>query len=279
MDQTPNDRAYLSILAWPELGDEDARIEMLVRAIGLDPYNARLAVRRGAPQVVCLIDVAVAREIVGALRSMGIDAVAPAREQMAALPDAQRARRVGRPRSDPGRIALSLHPSGSVIFDPGDVTAVLRASIATVKTSLETRSGADEMSMGAAMIGGAPGALAASMADAGPRRKTDFKVLELVEVQLADGRRFRLDQRGSIDDRAERFKPARDRMDELALTLGEACPGAWVDQRFREFHCPPDVLRTASKVTGSKIVRTRDDGPLFDFYSAWTMLMLRESAS
>lgn len=34
-------RAYLSVLAWPEGMDEAARTEALVATVGLDPYNAR----------------------------------------------------------------------------------------------------------------------------------------------------------------------------------------------------------------------------------------------
>ncbi|MBZ0172100.1 MAG: hypothetical protein K8E66_06955 [Phycisphaerales bacterium] len=270
-------RAYLSVLGWPEGAGEDERIELLVGAAGLDPYNARLAVRRGAPQVVCLIDADISGEVVGALRSKGIDAIAPMRADMEALPKARRALGVGRPKSRAHLLVVKLFGGGRSELLPGDVSAVLRATVASTKTTIDSRSTDEGMVMGATLVAGVPGAILASAMSSGPIRKSEFTIHELVEVQLVDGRRFRFDPRVATEDRAERLRPGRDRMDELALSLAEACPGAWVDRRFREFRCPPDVLRGASSVTGTKVVRTKDDGPLFEFFSAWTMLMLRET--
>lgn len=269
-----HDRAYLSVLSWPESASEDRRVELLVAAAGLDPYNAKLAVRRGTPLVVCLIDADISGEVVGALRGSGAEAFAPSRAEMEALPNAVRVRRVGRPRDAPGRLGLSLRDGGSVSFDPGEVSAVLRATVAASTSTTDTRS-TFERHAGPVFGGGVAGAMLHAASE-GPKRKTEFSALDIVELQLADGRRYRLDSKTAPEDRAERLRSGRDRMDELAVTLGELCGGAWVDHRFREFHCPPDVLRSASAVTGTKIVRTKDDGPRFEFFSAWTMLMLRE---
>ncbi len=243
----------------------------------MDPYNARLAVRRGTPAVVCLIDAGIAGEIVGALRASGVDAFAPRRTEMESLPEAARARRVGRPKRSPGMLAVSLRRGGTATFSPAEVTAVLRASLVTSSSTVETGPSRTGLKMGLMMTGGLPGMMIAStIDDGGTKRTSEMSVFELVELQLADGRRYRLDSKTAPEDHAERLRSGKARMDELALTLAEACPRAWVDSTFRRFHCPADILRSASKVTGAKVVRTKDDGPRFEFYSAWTMLMLRE---
>lgn len=278
-----DDRAYLSVIVWPGALDETARIGLLIEAAGLDPYNARLAVRRGEPQVSALIDAGDAPRAVGVLRGAGVEAVAPVRGAMASLPGAVRAMRAGHPKSDPSRLALSFKGDGqgesSVSFAPDEVSAVLRASVHGSKTTTDPDRGSGARVAGAMMLGGVlAGAVAASNSP-GPDRRTTFSTIELVEVQLWDGRRYRLDGRAAPDSRSERLKSGKERMDELAAQLCALCPGAWADRRFGDFRCPPDVLQTATSVTGSRLIQKKDDGPLFEFYSAWTVLMLRELAA
>ncbi len=273
----PEDRAYLSILSWPEDAPEDRRVELLVSASGMDPYNSRLAVRRGTPAVVSMIDADIAGEVVAALRTNGVDAFAPARSEMEALPAVDHARRIGRPRGAPDRLALTLRGGGSVSFSPGEVRAVLRATLVASRSTVESKPGNAGLKMGLIVTGGLPGAvIASSMSGGGTKRTSRISTLEHLEIQLTGGRRYRLNSRTAPEAHADRLRSGKERLDELALKLGEMCPDAYVDTAFRRFHCPADVVQSASRVTGAKVVRTKDDAPRFEFYSAWTMLMLRE---
>lgn len=269
------DRAYLTVLGWPAGSSEDDRIEMLVRAAGLDPYNARLAVRRGAPQVVCLVDALIAGDVVGALGTLGVRAAAPTRSAMEALPEAVRGLRVGRPKSSPRMLGVKLKDGSTALVDPGAVSAVLRATVATTRTSVDSGGDSSGM-MSAMMVGGMAGAAVhAALSGDGPARKSvESRAHHIVELQAGDGRRFRFDPRLPATQ-AEKLEPGGERMDRLAVSLAEACPNALVDHSFREFRCPPDVLRTASSVTGTKSVTTKDEWPLFEFFSAWMWLVGR----
>lgn len=272
-----DDRAYLSIISWPDDASEDRCVEILVSASAMDPYNARLAVRRGTPAVVSMIDAAIAGEVVAALRTSGVDAFAPTRSEMEALPSVVRARRVGRPKGAPDRLVLSLRGGGSVSFAPGEVTAVLRASLVSSSSSVESKPGNAGLKMGLIVTGGLPGAvIASSMSGGGTKRTSRISIREIVEVQLTGSRRYRLDSKTAPEEHADRLRSGKERLDELALKLGELCPGAYVDTAFRRFHCPADVMQSASRVTGAKVVRTKDDAPRLEFYSAWTVFMLRE---
>jgi hypothetical protein len=282
------DRAYLSVLAWPDGADDAACVEALVAAAGLDPYLASQAARRGVPQVVCLIDALIAPEVVRVLRARGIRAAAPTRSAMEGLPAAIRCVRVGRPRSRAHLLAVGLFDRGgsggrggggeTVEFDPGGVGAVVRATIATTRVTFDTRDTEDQWGTGLTVAGGLGAVALTAMDTPGGKRSSTMRVEEVVEVQLHDGRRFRFDGRRFEAGDDERLRSGQERMDRLAVLLGEACPGAEVDLGFREFRCPPDVLRSASSVTGSRIVRTRDDWPLFEFYSAWRWLAGRSAA-
>src|SRR5262245_37523365 len=67
----PPARAYLSVIPGPDSASEDARTEAVARATGVDPFQARQAVRKGAPQVIASLPPEAARTAVEALRAIG----------------------------------------------------------------------------------------------------------------------------------------------------------------------------------------------------------------
>src|SRR3954468_18811052 len=88
------DRAYLSILQWPDGAEAQWCADALAAATGMDAYTARQAVRRGAPQVVCVLPVREAQRALESLYTAGITAMAPDRAAMRAMPDPVRAKRL-----------------------------------------------------------------------------------------------------------------------------------------------------------------------------------------
>ena len=72
---------------------------------------------------------------------------------------------------------------------------------------------------------------------------------------------------------------ASENTDKLAVRLGSEAPQAQVDTGFAKFKPPGDLVRDAVQVVNADTTTTqRDEGSLFDFYSAWTYAMNRGMA-
>src|SRR3974377_2451505 len=82
----PEDKAYLSVVQWPDCLGEAGQIDAVARATGLDAYQAGLVARRGVPQVLARMNPADADRGTMLLRELGASAFAPRRSEMGAAP-------------------------------------------------------------------------------------------------------------------------------------------------------------------------------------------------
>ena len=272
------DKAYVSIIEWSGLLDEAARITLLTRVLGMDGYHARQAVRRGVPQVVLRTDVDKAEAALDSFHAVGVLAFAPTQSQLDERADFHAAKPL-----TAGSAATYLAEAWRAeprTFDAARTFLLVRASL----RSTEKKSIVDQ--------GSAIAAAALATSGMPPIGHTDFEgdidaaqsrsrttLTEIIDLHQADGTRIRLNgDKFSFDVLGDaRGYTDRDNMDKLAVRLSEQASRAIVDLDFRQFRCPPSILRTYYQSALGRVRRTVE-APAFDFYSVWVALMYRRLA-
>lgn len=272
-------KAYLSILQWPDELDDDARVEALVAAAGLDPFLASQRVRRGTPLVACTVDADVRESVLDELRRRGVLAIAPSGDEIAAVPAPFRAKRLIRPEGAPKPMFLVEpwrgEPEGLLCED---VFLIIRARLDHSTTTAV--SGGDAPSStyagwGGILGGGAVGTgVDMSVGDLTPTAQTTTRhgFRHVLDLYTRDSRRVRCDSDKFNFDVLGKNRGLTDLQNsrQLADLIRAACPRASVDEGFPNFRASADILRSFSRTVGDATVTRRDDAPAFEFYSAWS---------
>jgi hypothetical protein len=280
------DVAYVSVIQWSESTGEEARVEGIVRAVGLDPFLAQQALKRGVPQVIAAIPAEGAGAAVAALHRAGAVAMAPTRSAMRAMSGVVRARRLaeGGETATAGGLAYAVEAwrGEGLSFRVADLFLMVRASLRDSITRARPDLAEDLVhevtrTYGATASLGAAAAAAQPSGPLGVPRTTRTSLTEVLDLHLRDGRRVRLSgDKFNFDVLgAERGYSDRENMDRLALRIAERAPRAIVDTAFDRFRCPPDIVRDHRPPLGDGSVRRATDLPVFEFYSTWTCLVYR----
>lgn len=270
-------RAYLSILEWPKAWTEADRARMLVDAAGLDEYTARLAARRGVPQIARWMDPDEAALAVGRLAATGVRAIAPDSDAMRTAGAPRRARRLSAAigadmyqcemwRGE----AATLRMDRVVLF----VLAQLRKAERRVSQDPTRRRA---MVTGMA-VGGVEGALlGAALTGPAASATTRTTVSHVLDIYTGDGQRLRIDSDKFGFDvlGPERGVTDRESMSRLVERFARQAPRAPFDRGFESFACPADVVRTHFTDAGSDAVTRTSETPAFEFYSAWVWAVFR----
>ncbi|MFM9995689.1 MAG: hypothetical protein ACKVU4_07805 [Phycisphaerales bacterium] len=272
-----DDRAYLSVLRWPDGSAEDGRAAALVEAMGMDVYTARLAARRGVPQVVLTLASDQAAAGVARLRAMGVLAIAPSRAGMEASGPARRVKRLipamGAPmyqcemwRGEPEALRME------------DVALLVHAEARERESRTTRNPDRSRAVMGGLMAAGAAGAMIGG-ALAGPaslstRRTT---ITCLLDMFLRDGRRLRIDSEKFGFDvlGAARGVTDRESMAVLVKRFTREAPAVRLDQGFGSFVCPAEFVRSHFSAAGGDRVNRTSEASGFDFYGAWVWAVFR----
>jgi hypothetical protein len=284
----PADRAYLTVIQWPDGWSEDACGRLLEQATGMDLYQAVLVAKRGAPGVVAILEPQAAAYAEDVLRSRGVMVFTPLRSQMLELPEAIAVKRlwwtqVGKTR------ALGYErwrgPPQEGVLDPAHMFLIVRARLNTSERRVQTERRMDtDGAMIGLMVGGVGGAIVGGMMTYGASlvsSSLSTKLSECMDIythapsglvscfRIASGR---FD--ASILGEQRGLCPAEN-MPRITEMLLAANPRVILDQDFEVFRTPPDIVRGHFVGTKSgSVTRTSDQGP-FEFYSEWAYLLYR----
>lgn len=279
----PTDRAYVSILSWPEGWGHARRVEALVRAGALDPYDAGMMARRATPAIVQVCDALVRGDILSELHRLGVMAVAPSRSELEAYPRVETPARVTRFSGSPPR-GFSVHTrdGGAWTFRSGDVHLIVFGRVRLTEqisrqANTETPYRARRWTHGSRdcfVSFQRPGDFESGGWGHTARIK---RAVETVDLYLSAGggmRRIRL--KGS----SAHVRPLTDAHERPCLLAGRTgaedwaamLPGVRIDLGFDAFNTPPDVELRASQQGHSA---TRLNPVAFDFYSVWVAMLDR----
>lgn len=281
-----NDRAYVSILSWPSGWNHERRVEALILAGGLEPYDAGMMARRATPVIVQVCDALVRDDILRVLHGMGVMAVAPARSEMADHPSPETPAWVTRFAGSPPR-GFSVHTrdGGAWTFRPEDVRLVVAGTVRAVGKVTRHASGNNyNFAAGMAYGGiGGVGAMAAAQAmdaepvgwGSGTTRNT--RAVETIDLHMVVQGRIRVVRLSGASTRitehgTERSRPSLVDEHRPVEDLKGWLPGVVFDEWFANFNTPPDVEALAARAGQSS---SRLNPVAFDFYSAWVALLDR----
>lgn len=290
----PSDRAYVSILSWPEGWGHARRVEALVRAGAMEPYDAGMMARRATPAIVQVCDALVREDILGELHRLGVMAVAPARSEMEAYSRVETPARVTRFAGSPPR-GFSVHTrdGGAWTFRPADVRLVVAGMVRAVG-KVTRHSGGGNFNYAAGMayggIGGLGGVGAMAAAEAmdaetagwGSNTTRNTRAVETIDLHLVvEGRihmvrlaggATRIGEHGTERTRpslVEVHRPVEDLKEWLARGSSD---GPVFDEWFPNFNTPADVEAVATRAGQSS---SRLNPVAFDFYSVWVAMLDR----
>lgn len=272
------ERAYLSIIEWPEAFTEERRVEAIVAAAAVDPGQAALAVKQKSPMVAHLINVLDRAPILQHLREQGVLAIAPTRAELARMPAPIHAKRLAEAMGSDGRLYMVEPWRGeSEGLRTGDIRLLVRASVRKAAPAARPDRYGNLPNTASGLECGdggfAAAALSGSMTGEGSDRSAKLRTTELLDIYTADKRRIRIngDKFGFDVLGTDRSYTDRHNLDELTIRLAERAPNAYIDQGFARFRPPPDVRAQSHLAAGDAAPRA-DLAP-FDFYSPWFALV------
>lgn len=283
------DRAYLSVVQWPDGWDDQACGNLLAHALGIDPYNAELIAKRGAPGVVALLTPEHADEALAYLRDRGVMANAPLRSTMQGLPRPEAIKRLfwtlhqGQPALGFERWRAGVGTPTEGVIEPEHLFLIVRAM---TRSSERRVTAPKRRGMGGAatgfMVGGVAGAMiggALSRGHRSPDISTRTHTAEAMElfIRSTSGVQLRLrisSGRFNADILAEhRGNSAKEYMQGIVSLLTKASPRSIVDTGFDEFRAPTDSLNSHYQASGKTSISKTTTAGAFDFYSEWVCLL------
>lgn len=275
------DRAYLSILGWPDRLTQADRVEALVASAAMDPFMAGQVVRRPTPGIVHHFDATLRDEVLGVLHGLGVLALAPTRAEMAAYPGPEAVQRVSRfTGMPPAMFAATGRDDGAWTFRAEDLRLVVVGKVrVTGKLQVHRDDGPDYQAT--FMVGGVEGvalrAVAESTDDAGgwgAGTSRNSRAVDMVDLHLTVNGTPRLVRLSGPATRVglvgeERGRPSLLETQHAAGLWRELLPDAPMDTGFDQFNPPPDVEAKGGKGAA------RLNPVAFAFYSVWVAMLER----
>lgn len=281
------DRAYLSILSWPDGFTHADKVESLVLAAAMDPYDAGQMARRPTPKIVQMFDAALRDEVLGVLHDRGVMALAPARSEMAAHPAPELpgsvTRFAGRP---PSGFAVHTRDGGAWTFRPGDVRLIVTGKVRRAGRVTRHASPFDPGYTVDRSQGALRGALDLGMqydaaldepAGWGMNTSRNTRAVETIDLHMVSDGRVRVVRLAGGSTRIRPHGEADKRPSLIDAHNPTADLQAWLpdarfDDWFDNFNTPGDVEAIAARAGQSS---SRLNPIAFDFYSVWAAMLDR----
>lgn len=271
-------RSFVTVIRWPSGWQQPERVEALVAALGLDPYDAQMAATRATPMPVGILTLEQAKDAARVLREKRVPALAVSSKEIDNLDEPLRAKRLVAPLGGPpGLYMVEPWRGEGRGLSLNQVVLMVRGKLVRSKTT--TAVDASDPDLAALMIGGVEGMVVSHWLNDGKtpagaiqREVRDAGSTEVLDLWLDDGSCVRVDGRKfNFDVLVNKGHSDAQNSAALALLLAEQAPTAEVDLGFSEFR-PPSAFRVPTVTRGTVSV-SRDDSPLFEFYSRWKFIV------
>lgn len=261
--------AYLTVISWPSNFNEDARIEALVGAAAMDPYQARLASRRNLPGVMCTIDALVRDDILGAMHKTGVLCIAPTQSEIMNYPQPELAIGVDQfPDADPPSFVVEANDNSHWTFRSDQVRLAIAGHIKATSTTIKsTRSSYRKLNTYGSAVGNAM-----RQSDVHVSRNT--KVTNLLDLHIQTDAGLRLVRlvgpRTRIGIVGDGDRPSLLDHSRPAEMIQVLMPDAHIDTEFHDFDPPSTVRKQSRKAGGPSGSLTMES---WAFYSPWVGLI------
>jgi hypothetical protein len=281
------DRAFLSVILWPEGLTRQEQAALVAGPSGLDEPTLRLRVSQNPPAILGLIDARRARAAVEIIRARGGDAFAPAMSDLEALGPTLKIKRLERNGAE-FAAAMWRDPPPPLRFRAADLIAVIRGRLSQTpphQISLQAAETYVPISESEFLrrpvsvdLYGAIGLavrLHAGWFDDPPvtiGKGGDARLSHKIDLHTRDGRVLQIDadKFGFEVLGASRGHSDLVNTDRLCEMIALLAPEAVIDPYYSLFKPPPEHRRMRLPM-----MRLNDDDPAFAFYSRWAALMYR----
>lgn len=254
------ERAYVSVVRWPEGWDESRRTDVIEKTMGVDRYRARDWARRGAPAMLMRCELDRGEKIAEALRALGVGTVAVHTSALAAGLKAQTLRTVARRDG-----AYELTP-----LKGPPVELPFSRILALVRGHLRCKGAGDTGDFGVQALHQLHGTFSAQDWDQGVSAHGRLHVVEVLDVHDTDDHQWRIiGGRCTFSDLpGPGAISAREAVDHAAHTLSADAGGLLVDQGFDR------ALFVASFLPDFHVNGDWRSSGGFSIYSAWVARLL-----
>ena len=277
----------MSIFAWPNGWTIDRKIESVVGAIGMDPYDAALRLRKPPPFAIKAMNVEAAKDALRVFNKDGVTAFAPTQQHLDLVPRAVPAKALSPATGAPEpmwtcelwRRGDAPEASDGCTFGlfAAQIRLIIRAKIVDrIRGEVE-----NSTSYNPNLHAGQP----THIRHADKVMTSDLIDLYCFDPALrgADGQDKRVSGWRRIRIGGEKFNFAsllgaqrswtdNENVDRAAVALGEAARTAALDTGFRDFQPPLGMASDANVPGGGHRSSNRH---LFEFYSAWVYIRER----
>lgn len=257
--------AYLTVINWPNSFSEADRVDALVGAAAMDPYQATQASRRNLPGVMCTINALDCGLILESMHARGILCIAPTHDEvMSYAPPIGAASVKQFTGTNPARFEAQPLDGTPWSFGADEVKMVVSGHVKGVKVKLLEQSSPTSMHH-------------ANVKDYGVRASRSISVTPLLDLHIRPNRSGQPDQPiqivrlmgprstriGIVGDDAPPSLLDNARPHEMAQIL---MPNAHIDQEFHDFDPPIWVRRMTAKAGGRNGSLSLES---WAFYSPW----------
>lgn len=275
------DRAYLTILGWPDRLTQADRVEALVASAAMDPFMAGQVARRPTPGIVHHFDAAVRDEVLKVLHGLGVLALAPTLGEMMAYPAPEPVQWISRfTGMPPAMFAATGRDGGAWTFRAEDVRLVVVGKVRVAgKLQVHRDDGPDYQAT--FMVGGIEGVALRAVAEStddsggwGAGTTRNSRAVDMVDLHLTVNGNIRLVRLSGPATRVglvgeERGRPSLLETRQASDMWRELLPDAPMDTGFDQFNPPPDVEAKGGKGAA------RLNPVAFAFYSVWVAMLDR----
>jgi hypothetical protein len=255
------------VVDWPAAFTRAQKVEALVKAAGLDPFQAEQRIARPDPIVIARLSEAAAASAGDLLHGLGVTAFVLSDAQLDSAPKPILLKHLEAAEGAPEPMYMCepwrAGPFGLIC---STIFLIVRARLVR-QVAGEPHS---EQQVTYDPISGVH-------VNTNIVRTTESHVDHVMDLWLHDGRRLRIDgQKFNFDVLgAERAPSDLVSCDRLALMLARQSPRALIDTSFSQFSAPPGTLRLSGRHVGLDGRAFRRDSPVFEFYTIWAAAMYR----
>lgn len=291
----PEGSCSIAVLSWADGSTEPARIEAVVRGFGFDPFLAAQVVRKAPPLVIGRLPQGESAIALQALRDAGATPLLVADDDIARLPAATMVKRLipalGAPSPMYQVEPWKAGPVQTFGLDCRNVVLIVRARLVSRRLGRWEPGPEPEPSLVRDVVLWDHPELDTALDFRPSVRQVSIRsshVIDLWTLTPARGGRITPDSIGHLRVHGDKFSwdVLRDQKtygdhanaDRLGLLLAEQCTNAQVDLGFCEFAASSArTLGRGYSSMGHGAEKT-EQGPIFEFYSAWSMVRLLKTA-
>ena len=264
------ERAFLTVIAWPGGFGEQERAATLVECAGMDPYQAKLASRRNTPGIVRELDARFHDRVLHAMHDRGVLSIAPTQSEIDAYPEGELMLSIEQfPDADPARFVVMPREGEAWTFTSEQVWLVVAGRLRTTKVTIEEP---ENQSSG---YYGVEADIVRRASEGPARASKQIRVQPAIDLHVRTERGPRVARLIGVRTRVgivgDANRPSL--LDNTPpLDMIEALmPHARVDREFLDFDPPSTLRKRVNKRGGDSNIEKPE---YFAFYSAWIALIM-----